>query len=68
MRGIFLLVIAVVVLVAAGVISISWNNGTATIKFNKDKAQQRAQQVLDETKALEAQLEQNLQQGQSKVR
>ena len=59
MRGIMFLALIAVVLVAAGVVTVKWNNGAATINFNKDKARERAAQVLEEGKRLEAQLESN---------
>ena len=59
MRGIFFLVVIVLVLIGAGVLSVSWNDGTATVKFNKEKARERTEQVLEEARSLEANFEKN---------
>lgn len=62
MRTLMFLGLAGVALVAAGVISVQYNkDGSATVKVNKEVARERASQLLDEAKALEAQLEKNVQ-------
>ncbi len=60
MRGIMFLVVVGVALVAAGVMTVSWNNGTASVKFNEEKAKERAGQLIHEGHVLEAQIEQNV--------
>lgn len=54
MRGILILVVIVVVLIGAGVLSISWGNGEATVKINREKARERGQQVLEEARRIES--------------
>lgn len=56
MKGIFYLCIIIVVLVAAGVISIKWNGSSATVDFHKEVARDRADQVLEKVSELEASL------------
>ena len=56
MKGIFYLCIIVVVLVAAGVISISWNGSSATVDFHKEVAKERVGQVSEKVSELEASL------------
>jgi hypothetical protein len=60
-RAIFFLGVIGAVLVAAGILHVSYNQstGSATISLDKEKAQQAAAKVLDEAKVLEANLQNN---------
>lgn len=60
MRGVFVLAAVLVILVAAGVLTITWGDGSATVKINKEVARQRGQQVLEEARAIGSGLDQNL--------
>ena len=62
MRTIFMLIGLAVILIAAGVLHVSYNKetGSATINFDKEKARERASQLLSEGKKLEANVEQSL--------
>ena len=67
-RTILLLGVLGAVLVGAGVLHVSYNQGTgsATVSVDKQKADQAAVEVLDEAKVLEASLEKNVQQQTTK--
>ena len=68
MRSILLLGILGAVLVGAGILHVSYNQGTgsATVSVDKQKAEQAAVKVIDEAKVLEANLEKNVQQQTTK--
>jgi hypothetical protein len=62
MRGILMLVVIVGILIAAGVLSVSWGDGGATVKINKEKARERGQQVLEEAHKIESNFGNSLEQ------
>lgn len=61
MRGIFFLIIVIAVLIGAGIIHITWKDGAATVTFDKEKAHQRTEQLMEEARTLE----QNFEKGAS---
>jgi len=60
MRKILLLAIFVGVLVGTGVLSVKWNNGTAVIHYDKDKAKEETGKLVKEVKVIEAEVEKDL--------
>lgn len=54
MRGIFFLLVIIAVLIGAGILHVTWKDGTAAVTFDKEKAHERTEQVLEEARTLEA--------------
>lgn len=62
MRGVFIIIVIVAVLIGAGVLHVTWKDGTASVKFDKEKAHERTEQVLEEARTLEANFEKSVHQ------
>ena len=54
MRRIFVLGVMVLILIGSGILTVQWGDDSATIKFNKEKAKERTEQLLNKARKLEA--------------
>ncbi|OHB80680.1 MAG: hypothetical protein A2W31_12795 [Planctomycetes bacterium RBG_16_64_10] len=57
MRRIVLLGAVILVLIGSGIVTIQWGKDSATIKFNRERAKERTEQLLDKARKLEASAE-----------
>ena len=52
MRRIVLLIVVVLALVGTGIVTVQWNDSGPTVSFDKEKARDKAKQLVDKAREL----------------
>jgi len=60
MRKLFLLAIVVGVLISTGILSVTWSNGTAVIKYDKQKAKEESVKLIKKAREIKDEIEDEL--------
>ncbi len=64
MRRLILLAVVFVVLIGTGIITVSWTDEGATIKFQREQAREKAGRVVQKARRLRAEIKERRQQPQ----
>jgi len=54
MRRIILLILVLLALVGTGIVTVQWNDAGATVSFDRQKAREKAKQLVDQARALKS--------------
>jgi len=54
MRRILVLGVVLIILIGSGILTVKWGDDSATIKFNKERAKERTEQLLNRARELKA--------------